>query len=273
MADTTQPANPIAIRHVSAERAMRKLKSLRLTPVGRSLDRLDGLRESSRILSLYRMHFPQRFASSTASTSVPPRADECGYSERETEFFTLVDRELFPLPEFLLESERLPSIPVYPQGVDWEDDRENFRLSLRVTMAMVSGEDEEDWSRWVPRDLHPDNSPRNWTKFESLCKRAGGLTSRLPLLFDFVTHGTGNIWLDTSWEYSYEDLPWEERSMTYLIDEWRKAQQISARLDPLLDHIDAHPRYWLRRIVTLWNDAGKFVSPDGVSEPCAEERR
>ncbi len=261
MAGTSPLCSSLPLGHLSAERAVRRLRSLRLTPARLALDRLNELRESSRLLYLYRKHFPQAFARSTASTVIPGQADEPGHSEREVEFFALVDRHLFPLPEFLFDSGRLPSIPVYPQGVDWEEDRENLRLSLGASMALVSGEEDDLWKTYLPRNLRPENSPRDWEKLQEMCAKTNGLTARFPLLLDLVTHGTGNLWLDTSWEYAWEEIPWEEKAMDHLIEEWRKAQAIWARLDPLLDHIDRHPRYWLRRLVNLWNGAIKGSQP------------
>lgn len=266
MAGTQLHSCPLPLGRLSAELAVRRLRSLRLTPARRAIDRLNELRDSSRILHLYRRHFPEDFARSTASTVIPGHADEPGHSEREVEFFALVDRHLFPLPEFLFDSERLPSIPVYPQGVDWEEDRENLRLSLGAAMALVSGEEDELWKTYLPSNLSPEDSPRDWEKLQGMCAQANGLTARFPLLLDLVTHGTGNLWLDTSWENAWEDIPWDEKAMDHLINEWRKAQAIWARLDPLLDHIDRHPRYWLRRLVTLWNRAGKFVSGGSMAQ-------
>lgn len=55
----------------------------------------------------------------------------------------------------------------------------------------------------------------------------------------------------------WEEYPWEETAMEYLKKEWRKAQRIFAQLNPLLDQVDKHPRYWLKRLVKLWNNALK----------------
>ncbi len=80
---------------------------------------------------------------------------------------------------------------------------------------------------------------------------------RFPLLLDLVALDTGNVWLDSNWEHAWEEYPWDETAFEYLKKEWRKAQRIFAQLDPLLERMDKHPRYWLAQLVKLWNNAVK----------------
>jgi hypothetical protein len=89
---------------------------------------------------------------------------------------------------------------------------------------------------------------------------------RFPLLIQLVAHDTGNLFLDTTWEYCWEEYPWGEKEMQYLTKEWRKAQSIFVQLKPLLDRIDKHPRDWLRRLVKLWNAALK-IPPEPSANP------
>jgi hypothetical protein len=242
---------------VSAATAIQRLRSIRIIPAREAVGQLAVWQESSRILLLYRRYFPQQFAHSTASTLIPIHHNEPGYSERELEFFTLIDQHLFPLPEMMFDNERLPSIPLYPQGVDWEDERDNMRVSLRAAMALVSDDDTMLWEAWLPKHLHPLSGERDWDCLAELCRTTKGLTARFPLLLELVALDTGNVWLDTNWECCWEEYPWEETAMEYLKKEWRKAQRIFAQLNPLLDQMDKHPRYWLKRLVKLWNSAIK----------------
>ncbi len=138
---------------VSAITAIQRLRSIRFIPAGAAVEQLAVWRESSRILLLYQEYFPCEFARSTASTSIPIHHNERGYSDREIEFFRHVDQHLFPLPDFMFDVDRLPSIPIYPQGLDWEDDRENLRLSLRAAMALLADDDPMIWEQWLPPGL------------------------------------------------------------------------------------------------------------------------
>ncbi|CAG0942610.1 hypothetical protein ANRL1_00996 [Anaerolineae bacterium] len=242
---------------VSAATAIQRLRTIRFIPARQAIAQLAVWQESSHILQLYRRYFPQEFARSTTSTVVPIHQGEPGYSERELEFFRLIDQRLFPLPEVMYDMERLPSIPLYPQGIDWEDERENLRVSLRAAMALASDDDSMLWEAWLPANLRPEPGERNWEQLAELCRTARGLAARFPLLLEFVGLDTGNVWLDSNWECCWENYPWEEAAMEYLRKEWRKAQQIFAQLNPLLDQMDKHPRYWLKRLVNMWNRAIK----------------
>lgn len=242
---------------VSAVTVIQRLRTIRLTPAREAVEQLSVWQESSRILALYRRYFPQQFARSTANTHIPIHQNEPGYSDRELEFFNLIDQHLFPLPEMMFDMDRLPSIPLYPQGIDWEDERENMRLSLRAAMALVSDDDAMVWEPWLPKELRPQSGQRDWDRLAELCRTAKGLTARLPLLLEFVSLDTGNVWLDTNWECCWEEYPWEETAVEYLKKEWRKAQRIFEQINPLLDQMDKHPRYWLKRLVMLWNNAIK----------------
>jgi len=246
---------------LSAATAIRRLRCVGFTSACTAVEQLGVWAESTRILQLYRQYFPQQFARSTASTSIPIHQDERGYSERELEFFRLVDEHLFPLPEMMFDMERLSSIPIYPQGVDWEDERESMRLSLRAAMALVSEDDGMLWEAWLPSHLRPERGERDWDRLAETCRNAKGLAVRFPLLLDLVALNTSNLWLDQNWECCCDDYPWEEMAVEYLKKEWRKAQRIFAQLNPLLDHMDKHPRYWLRRLVKLWNGALKSAQP------------
>jgi len=79
------------------------LRGVEFTSACTAVEQLGVWAEATRILHLYRQYFPQQFARSTASTSIPIHHDERGYSERELEFFHLVDEHLFPLPEMMFD--------------------------------------------------------------------------------------------------------------------------------------------------------------------------
>ncbi len=252
---------------ISADAAIRRLRSLRIASARSIVDQLATLGESSSMLQMYRRHFPKAYARSIANTAIPMMNDEHGYSERELEFLKLVNRKLFPINDSLIDWERVSVIPIDPQGIDWEDDPECYRPAIRAAMALASGEDEQVWEGWLPKRLRPANEPRDSKRLVRLCRRAGGLTSRFPLLLEWVTQSTGHFWLDITWQTCWEEFPWSDESIKLLTKEWKRARRFLRRVYPLLDRIDKHPRYWLPRLVRLWNRASKADEPGVAAEP------
>jgi hypothetical protein len=111
--ESTNPGS-LAPCVLSASAVIEQLRSFRIGSARSAVAQLATWHESSHILSLYRRYFPRQFARSTTRTQIPIQHHEPGYSDRELEFFTLVDRHLFPLPEFMFDAERLPNLPIYP---------------------------------------------------------------------------------------------------------------------------------------------------------------
>ncbi len=86
------------------------------------------------------------------------------------------------------------------------------------------------------------------------------------MLLDWVTQSTGHFWLDITWQTCWEEFPWNDESIKLLTKEWNKSRKFLKRLYPLLDRIDQHPRYWIPRLIRLWNRAGKADTPENATE-------
>lgn len=237
---------------VSAATAIQRLRTVRFTPARQAVAQLAVWQESSRILQLYRRYFPQEFARSSASTVVPIHHGEPGYSEREREFFRLVDAHLFPLCD--LDGERLSSIPICPMGIDWGDPPEEYCLAIGAVMGLLT--DGENFpSGWVPSNLRVQAGELDWDTFTQLCKDKRGAMREFPLILEWVTQGTGNVWLDTPVYNDWEPYSWDEATLNLLAREWQRACDLIARINRALEQINAHPRYYLTWLVRLWNRA------------------
>ncbi len=125
----------------------------------------------------------------------------------------LVDRHLFPLPDFFFEDARFNVIPIYPQNADWEEEPENIRLPIRAAMTLFMEDPSPDWEEWLPSNLRPRLGALDWRKFERRCRRAGGLKARLPLLIRLASHNTGNLWLDADPGCEIQDFAWKEEDI------------------------------------------------------------
>ncbi|MBI4789315.1 MAG: hypothetical protein HY782_19970 [Chloroflexi bacterium] len=242
-----------------ASSALSHLKHVRFFSPQEALERLATLAETAQLLVLYRKYFPREYAASTASVQLPVSRDgESGYSEREQEFLRLVAQHLFPLADFFFDDGRFPNIPLTPLGLDYEEDVEQLRPALHGAMALWMDDQSPFWDEWLPAKLRPKPGQLDWERFEKLCAARRGLESRLPLLIQFVSHNTRNLFFDMTWEYSVQDFAWTEEDMNLLIQEWREAKEFMQKLDPLLDRMEKHPRYWFTRLVQLWNQCNKI---------------
>ncbi|MCQ2992462.1 hypothetical protein NLO72_25055, partial [Pseudomonas tremae] len=148
------------------------------------------------------------------------------YSDRELEFFYLINDRLFPLGEidnFTDWDERHLEIPIYPQNTDWYDAEleqltktEQFLISILGCGYLL-----RDWLEefgFEPEELASTDQV-DWQELELLC---GEQTSPLSLLNDVLTvidHSTGCIWLDIVWE-NYECLTWDRKFIDYLTQDW-----------------------------------------------------
>jgi len=250
------PTSTLPVSHpiISTVAAIRKLRCLGFTSARDAVEQLGVWADATRILQLYYRYFPDEFARSTASVTIPRSGGEPGYSEREREFFRLVDEHLFPLCDY--DVERLPSIPVYPKGIDWDDPPETYCLAIRAVMALFVNQD-FPWTNWLPPTLRVETGELDWDRFKRLCQYGKGTVRQFPLLVELVAHDTGNLWLDTSFDCEWEPFAWEEAALNYLTREWQRARDLIAQINRALERMDAHPRYYLARLVRLWNRAVK----------------
>jgi hypothetical protein len=85
-----------------------------------------------------------------------------------------------------------------------------------------------------------------------------------------VAHDTGNLWLDYSFDYDWESFEWEEAALNCLTREWQRARDLIVQINRALERIDAYPRYYLTRLVRLWNRAIKSEVRDQKSEVRSE---
>lgn len=247
---------PTAAPTLSAVTAIQKLRGLGFTSARDAVTQLGVWADATRLLQLYRRYFPDEFARSTASVTVPRVGGEPGYSEREREFLRLVDEHLFPLPDLAFGEERCASIPLYPKGIDWDDPPETYELAIRAVMALFVDQD-FPWLNWLPPALQVKTGELDWDEFRRVCQSGKGAIRQFPLLVELVAHDTGNLWLDYSFDYEWELFEWEEAALNYLTREWQRARELIAQINRALERIDAHPRYYLTRLVRLWNRAIK----------------
>jgi hypothetical protein len=234
-----------------------------MVSVGQACRCLSDALDSVRILSLYQRCFPRQYVRSSSPLLI---AGDDRYTEREFEFFRLVNQHLFPLPDDVMDdwpdNERSEFIPLMPMGIDWIENLDEWSLPVQVFATLVMGADASDdildaIGPDTPRPLGLDDDHiLNWKRFASLCRRAGGLMAWMPTAVEVVGHDTGNLWLDITFE-TLDACPmylWTLEGVRELAAEWRKAKRMLDKTQAVLDWLEQNPRP-LAQVIEFWNRA------------------
>lgn len=225
---------------------------------------LEKLDDTFGKLYLYQKLFSIEFAASSALAL--PKDGEA-YSQKEIEFFKLVDQNLFPVSwelyedEALHEGQRDNAIWVQSLGPEWwecgpQDLAEGWQILLILTLT-IKAEDTGGLSDETLQILNERKAGElSWPKLEWLCQNNGVSPplNALPKALEMLDRSTGNVWLDYTDESPYGEAVWCEEDMVELAGQYRAA---SERIDQVMDFFDwmqAYPEN-LREVVKLWNRA------------------
>jgi hypothetical protein len=241
-------------------------KSLLDQTVEQALASLQKRLDSIRLLALYEYYFPEEYRSSTAS-STP--SGESVYSERDLEFFNLVDQRLFPFNlDWLLEvAEEIDRpgvyIPVYALGIDWwncpfDDLRRGWQLLLLLT-GEVGGMSLWSDARYLEiagAELRraAEHAPHS-SHLQRVCTQASSPLCFLPLALDALSHDTGNFFWDYDEENPADDIFFCREDMDALAREFREYQAMEQKIEALLDWIEADPSGHFKEVMDLWLSA------------------
>ena len=254
----------------------------------RSIEFLRLASESSRMLMLYEELFPEEWAASTKELFTPSSESPL-YTERETEFFTLVDRHIVPLnTDWLYETEdgRIPFVPVFAlQEYDWDYDEGQFDelpRAYQLALALNRTDDElfDYLCAWL--DYTPEVLPAgriNWQRLRRVMCAGNTPLKYLPTAIDITVYATGNPLLDWHPEAGEPDVGWTLDELRWLGDLRRHGELLHrrvARLSRWLDEGDSRDR--ITFCLRLWNLAGAehdplFRTKEAVSKACEYEVR
>ncbi|HEX8773732.1 MAG TPA: hypothetical protein VF735_08975 [Pyrinomonadaceae bacterium] len=227
-----------------------------------------------RVMSIFRESFPEEYARSQAPL----------YStEREHEFYRLVNKRLFPLclsadledelesniasdPYFFLEY-----IPVRgTQQHNWLGGCCPFQKLQTVfkVVLVLSGHSPDGWTALarhygLTQEASPPLAAYGWTHFLYSCAVEETPLRHLPLAFHMVCYKTGNPWLDLPTQAGRAGFEWTHENVAWLLYKRAEAEAMNYRvgeLDRWLDE-DAGPR--IARAVELWNEAAALERESG----------
>jgi hypothetical protein len=240
----------------------------------RNANALEACRSIERIISeqrkyqLYQKYFPDEWNNSR--TSLFKAGCYVNYSERTNEFFELVHQHLFPvLGGWYEEPEAdFDNFNVYSLNVDFccdEVDYEYLQVSYIAALLLFS-QDDEIWEYFeknykLNRKKFPEINRYSYDKIWNLEK-----TGRIGLylnIFEVVDHSTGLPWLDNTNCQYYENYSWDEKTVEYLTDSYRKAKEMLEKTELLDELIEAHPKEILGEMISLWN-YGKFPANNEI---------
>ncbi|MCP9496558.1 MAG: hypothetical protein MSG64_19115 [Pyrinomonadaceae bacterium MAG19_C2-C3] len=219
---------------------------------------LSRIKESLPVLNLYREFFPQDWARSVKSPFGTSK-DSAYYSEREVEFFHLVDERVVPLSiDWYLDwEERCPFVPVM-SACDWDyyhgAEFTNFTHAFQLAFALNRVDDGSvfswycehralDTERFVLLGKHDDYTRRqerrrDYPLFKELCKVGDTPLQHLPLAIEITCYDTGNLLFDYSPEMEMPDI--------FLIDqtfiEWKAEEGRVERLEKELSALSSNRR-------------------------------
>ena len=214
------------------------------------------------LLRLFEAYFPKEFACSTKA--IVPGVDEA-YSEREYEFFGLIDDHLFPIPWFLqdaMEREtREYSLPIVCMGREWwNDDVGEWELGWHLLLWLTGdGEVANDALTQRCPEVAPLLKRRikqgklALVALEKYCSGRDGPLAFLPQALRILLHDTGCWFLDIYSEDASAYVEWTREDLDQMADHWRRATLISERADQFIEWIDADPVTHFKEVIRIWN--------------------
>lgn len=220
------------------------------------------------VISIYREFFPEEYA----------RSGSPHYStEREHEFYRLVNTKLFPLllsedadlethmsrePNFFL-----PFIPMKgTQKHIWAMGCFDFReIEIEFQVAQVlSGFTGAGGAGWQALSLlygleglpapAPPVGAVGWQLFDYSCAVENTPLKYLPVAFNMIAYKTGNQWLDLP-QIGYVGFEWSREQIAKLLLARQEADDINLKMKALGLWLEEDPAARIGRAIELWNRA------------------
>jgi hypothetical protein len=237
-----------------------------------AVGRLILLHEAAGLLKIYRRFFPDEFA----ACNLKPILGADDLQAALAECLCLVSERLFEIPDCYFdgvacEDLSLDSIPIEPMFGEWREAGIEELTTLWQVMLILIGEGEPDYledeairaaigarRQWQDQVIDCDRLAR-------LCRRQVGPLRWLHLALLTICLGTGNPWLDASYECPISGVEWTVRNVNYLRKSWLEARQACDRilsLDKWLGEDAAN----IYRLLDLWS-RGLVTRPCGHGQP------
>ncbi|AGY57993.1 hypothetical protein [Gloeobacter kilaueensis] len=254
----------------------RLLDRLPIAAAGGCIEAFIRILKQLELMICYRHFFAEEYACSTASSEIgisrlqrerlARETSELPASPREIEFLRLVNEKLFPLlDEYLTDDDfdviaqpQTVPIPCIGWAFDYEADLEGYSFPYRLALTLILDAIEPDEEvRHFAESLVPGclSASAHWSLFQTACTALGGHYIDIPELFDSLTAGTGNFWIDYTPDICADNIAWTIEHLDYLHTQFRECEAIIARVSAAAEWLGEDPERW-QPVLEAWVLAG-----------------
>lgn len=222
-------------------------------------DRLMRLARFAELMIIFQEMYPKEFKQ-CALVSI---SDESAQTEALQEFIECLNNR-FPLYadacmlfEWVDEGGEF-YLPVYPNGIDSELDTSDQKLIFRVISAVTVNDYRDRLLTPLVGPVlgkYPDSN-----EVARVCEGKPRPLCWLADAYNWMTHETGNFWLDVSGEdleMAGEPIDFTRENIAWLTEEWKDAQPIIKRCDKLNDWLKQDTLKRTRRVANLLREAAR----------------
>ena len=226
-------------------------------------------RSCSQYLDLYRHYFPAEFKQSMQRNHrrwlIPLPGD--AYTVFEVQFLKLVDRHLFPIPEYVFddpcEGNRCFGVPIEPHGLasiyEVEDAVCDMDLGWQLLLYLGGQLQYEFFDGMFDAptdgifDLEIEEGQVDSTVFRARCAEQEGPLSYLHLAIAMLDHDTGTVFLDATYDMPAEDALWDRETLDALAEQFVESEEIWDKAMRFIGWLEADVLHHFTEVVDLWN--------------------
>jgi hypothetical protein len=220
--------------------------------------------ERERIYRLYRQIFPKDWRASSASFT--KNGDNEYHTERESEFFSRVSENYFPLGIWLDWSDfRFDHIPIESVNLDlccsdyeWQEMRPCLRFAVAAFLWRGSGIYDMEWNEILSsfnvelEDLPPIS--REHPPYHELEReRNNPKINRFLHLIEFIHHDTGNPFIDTTCCQPVDLFEWTKENLEKLKTDYDAVKAFFESMDSIDEDIERNALRAFKELISLWN--------------------
>ncbi len=230
-------------------------------------------RSSGQYLDLYQHYFPADFRRSLARNRrhwllpLPGNA----YTLFELQFLQLVDKHLFPIPEYVFEDpceeNRCFGVPIEPNGLApvFEDGSADAICDMALGWQLLfylGGQLQAEFfdGMFEPPtegifDLEIEWGQVDPSVFRRRCEERKTPLSYLYLAIAMLDRDTGTVWLDATYELPVEDARWDRETVDALVEQFVESEEIWERATQFVRWLEEDILHHFTEVVVLWNQS------------------